>query len=145
MDASGFTTLALQFAGRTVVTCDLCGLGHSTRKDGQTDHAPVDNAADVHWIIQALGGGPVEMFVSSGGAVTHAFESLDVNRVQFKVDARNMRSLRSMAKLGAINEGTLRRYQIRPDGFARDSVMWSVLSDEWPAIKARLQARLQLQ
>ncbi len=74
--------------------------------------------------------------------MTHAFETLGVNRVQFKVDARNARSLASMARLGAVNEGTLRRYQIRADGFVRDSVMFSVLSDEWPAVKARLRLRI---
>jgi RimJ/RimL family protein N-acetyltransferase len=74
--------------------------------------------------------------------MTRAFETLGVNRVQFKVDARNARSLASMAKLGAVNEGTLRRYQIRADGFVRDSVMFSVVRDEWPAVKARLRARV---
>ncbi len=70
MDASGFAALASHFVDRTVVTYDPRGLGRSVRKDGQTNHTPVDNAADVHRIIQALGGGPVEMFASSGGAVT---------------------------------------------------------------------------
>jgi N-acetyltransferase len=76
--------------------------------------------------------------------MTYAFETLGVNRVQFKVDARNARSLGGMAKLGAVNEGTLRRYQIRADGFVRDSVMFSVLSDEWPVVKARLETRLRI-
>ena len=43
---------------------------------------------------------------------------------------------------GATQEGTLRRYQIRPDGTARDSVMYSVLLEEWPAVSARLWQRL---
>ncbi|GAA5532940.1 GNAT family protein [Deinococcus aluminii] len=71
-----------------------------------------------------------------------AFEVLGANRVHFKVDARNARSLRAMHKLGAVQEGTLRQYQVRPDGFARDSVMFSILSGEWPAVKAGLQARV---
>ena len=74
--------------------------------------------------------------------MTRAFETLGVNRVQFKVDARNARSQGSMDKLGAVREGVLRQYQIRPDGFVRDSVMYSVIKDEWPAIKAQLQTRL---
>lgn len=69
MDASGFATLASHFADRTVLTYDPRGLGRSTRKDGRVTHTPVDNAVDVHRIIEALGG-PVEMFASSGGAVT---------------------------------------------------------------------------
>lgn len=71
-----------------------------------------------------------------------AFEVLGAGRVHFKVDARNARSRAAMRKLGATEEGTLRRYQLRPDGVARDSVMYSVLAEEWPGVKAGLLARL---
>ncbi|CAM3827855.1 GNAT family N-acetyltransferase [Deinococcus frigens] len=74
--------------------------------------------------------------------MARAFEVLGAGRVHFKVDSRNARSLRAMHKLGAVQEGTLRRYQVRPDGFARDSVIFSVLRGEWPAVKAGLEARL---
>src|SRR6266516_6077562 len=70
MDASGFTTLASHFPDRTVVTYDPRGLGRSSRKDGRTDHTPTIQADDVHAVIGALGAGPVDMFASSGGAVT---------------------------------------------------------------------------
>ena len=70
MDASGFRTLASYLPDRTVVTYDPRGLGRSVRKDGRTDHWPTTQAADVHALIEALGAGPVEMFASSGGAVT---------------------------------------------------------------------------
>ncbi|HEX3784330.1 MAG TPA: alpha/beta hydrolase [Pseudonocardiaceae bacterium] len=70
MDAGGFRTLASYFPERTVVTYDPRGLGRSTRKDGRVDHVPRTQAADVHALIEALGAGPVEMFASSGGAVT---------------------------------------------------------------------------
>jgi pimeloyl-ACP methyl ester carboxylesterase len=70
MDASGFATLASHFPDRTVVTYDPRGLGRSSRKDGRVDHAPTVQADDVHAVIEALGVGPVEMFASSGGAVT---------------------------------------------------------------------------
>jgi pimeloyl-ACP methyl ester carboxylesterase len=70
MDASGFATLASHFPDRTVVTYDPRGLGRSTRSDGRDDHTPTVQAKDVHDIIEALGAGPVEMFASSGGAVT---------------------------------------------------------------------------
>jgi pimeloyl-ACP methyl ester carboxylesterase len=70
MEASGFGTLASYFADRTVVTYDPRGLGRSTRKDGRVDHAPTVQAGDVHAIIEALGAGRLEMFASSGGAVT---------------------------------------------------------------------------
>jgi pimeloyl-ACP methyl ester carboxylesterase len=70
MEASGFATLASYFPDRTVVTYDPRGLGRSSRKDGRVDHAPTVQAEDVHAVIGALGVGPVEMFASSGGAVT---------------------------------------------------------------------------
>jgi pimeloyl-ACP methyl ester carboxylesterase len=70
MDASGFGTLASHFPDRTVVTYDPRGLGRSTRRDGRDDHSPTVQANDVHTVIEALGAGPVEMFASSGGAVT---------------------------------------------------------------------------
>jgi len=70
MDASGFAVLASLFPDRTVITYDPRGLGRSTRKDGRIDNAPTIQAGDVHAVIEALGAGPVEMFASSGGAVT---------------------------------------------------------------------------
>ena len=69
MDASGFGSLAGYLADRTVITYDPRGLGRSTRHDGRVEHTPEQNADDVHRIIEAVGG-PVEMFASSGGAVT---------------------------------------------------------------------------
>jgi len=70
MAAGGFATLASHFPDRTVVTYDPRGLGRSTRSDGRVDHSPTVQAEDVHAVIEALGAGPVEMFASSGGAVT---------------------------------------------------------------------------
>jgi pimeloyl-ACP methyl ester carboxylesterase len=70
MTASGFGTLASHFPDRTVITYDPRGLGRSTRTDGRVDNTPTVQANDVHALIQALGAGPVEMFASSGGAVT---------------------------------------------------------------------------
>ncbi|MDX2920302.1 alpha/beta fold hydrolase [Streptomyces globisporus] len=70
MDASGFAALAARFPDRTVVTFDPRGLGRSTCEDGQVDHTPETLADDVHAVITKLGAGPVEMFASSGGAVT---------------------------------------------------------------------------
>ena len=70
MDAGGFAALASHFPDRTVVTYDPRGLGRSARKDGRVDQAPAIQAQDVHAVIEALGVGPVELFASSGGAVT---------------------------------------------------------------------------
>src|SRR5437879_6339602 len=70
MTAGGFDTLASHFPDRTVVTYDPRGLGRSIRKDGRVDNAPTVQAEDVHAVIEALGVGRVDMFASSGGAVT---------------------------------------------------------------------------
>ena len=70
MEANGFYALASHFPDRTVVTYDPRGLGRSTRKDGRIDNDPAVQARDLHNIIAALGAGPVEMFASSGGAIT---------------------------------------------------------------------------
>ena len=70
MDSTGFATLASLFPDRTVITYDPRGLGRSTRKDGRVDHSPTVQAGDVHAVIEALGAGPVDIFASSGGAVT---------------------------------------------------------------------------
>src|SRR4249919_535042 len=70
MAASGFAALASHFPDRTVVTYDPRGLGRSARKDGRVDQAPAIQAQDVHAVIEKLGVGPVDMFGSSGGAVT---------------------------------------------------------------------------
>jgi N-acetyltransferase len=75
----------------------------------------------------------------------HAFEVLGAVRVQFKADARNERSLRALEKLGATKEGVLRKYQTRPDGFVRDSVVFSILDSEWQAVKVKLEERLARQ
>ncbi|MEV5653007.1 alpha/beta hydrolase [Nocardia sp. NPDC052254] len=69
MDAGGFATAASYFPDRTVITYDPRGLGRSIRKDGRVDHSPVVQAEDLHALIETIGG-PVEVFASSGGAVT---------------------------------------------------------------------------
>jgi pimeloyl-ACP methyl ester carboxylesterase len=70
MDASGFADLASFFPDRTVVTYDPRGLGRSTRRDGRHENDPEVQAEDVHRVIEELGAGPVDLFASSGGAIT---------------------------------------------------------------------------
>src|SRR6185437_718724 len=69
MGASGFGTLAGHFADRTVVTYDPRGVERSVKADPATESTPQQHADDLHRIIAALGGGPVDLFASSGGAV----------------------------------------------------------------------------
>lgn len=70
MTAAGFSTLAGHLPERTSVAYDPRGLGRSTRSDGRRDNDPERQARDLHALIAALGTGPVELFASSGGAVT---------------------------------------------------------------------------
>lgn len=72
----------------------------------------------------------------------HAFETWGCIRVQFKTDLRNERSQRAIERLGAVREGILRNHMILPDGIVRDSVYYSIIAAEWPAVKARLEAWL---
>jgi len=72
----------------------------------------------------------------------HAFETLGANRVQLKTDGRNVRSQTAIARLGAQREGVLRSHLVMPDGFVRDSVMFSIVRAEWPGVRARLEERL---
>lgn len=69
----------------------------------------------------------------------HAFETLGCIRVQLKTDERNIRSQRAIERLGAVKEGVLRKYQIVHDGYQRDTVMYSIVDTEWPAVKKRLE------
>jgi pimeloyl-ACP methyl ester carboxylesterase len=69
MDAVGFGTLAGYFTDRTVVTYDPRGIARSERTDGAAETTPDEHADDLHRLIDALGGGPVDVFASSGGAV----------------------------------------------------------------------------
>jgi pimeloyl-ACP methyl ester carboxylesterase len=69
MDAAGFATLAGLFPDRPVVTYDPRGTGRSKRSDGHGEVTPDDHADDVHRVVEAIGGGPVDVLASSGGAV----------------------------------------------------------------------------
>ena len=73
---------------------------------------------------------------------THAFDELGALRVQLKTDARNLRSQRAIERLGAVREGVLRSHVFAGDGVLRDTVMYSVLAGEWPAVRARLDRAL---
>lgn len=72
----------------------------------------------------------------------HAFEVMCIIRVQIKTDLRNIASQRAIERLGAVKEGILRKHMILPDGYIRDSVIYSILDDEWPAVKAGLEQKL---
>lgn len=74
--------------------------------------------------------------------LTHAFETLGANRVEFKTHAHNERSRTALRGIGATFEGVFRNHRIMPDGSIRDSAYFSVIVGEWPAVKAALQTSL---
>jgi N-acetyltransferase len=73
----------------------------------------------------------------------HAFEELRLRRVALRCDARNTRSRAAILKLGAREEGRLRAHRTAPDGSEGDTLYFSVLSDEWPAVRGGLEDRLR--
>ena len=95
---------------------------------GYTVYAPEAWATDVN---------PTCKLLLMQWAFAHGF-----GRVQLKTDILNERSQGAIARLGAMREGVLRRYQRRQDSSMRDTVMFSVLRDEWPAVEEGLLARL---
>ena len=74
--------------------------------------------------------------------LSHAFDDLGCIRVHFKTDLRNVRSQRAIEKLGAVREGLVRNHVILPDGYIRSSVIYSILAEEWPQVKANLENKM---
>jgi RimJ/RimL family protein N-acetyltransferase len=72
----------------------------------------------------------------------HAFEELGCIRVEFKTNSLNEQSRAALLRIGAVEEGTFRNHRIMPDGSLRHSVCFSVIVEEWMAVKARLQRML---
>lgn len=67
-----------------------------------------------------------------------AFEELGLNRVELKTAGTNLKSQRAMEKIGATREGVLRKHSINDAGITRDTVYYSFINDEWPAIKEKI-------
>jgi len=74
--------------------------------------------------------------------LAHAFDTWGCVRVELKTGTRNLRSRRAILRLGAVEEGVLRRHLRMPDGSWRDTVYYSVIDTEWPAVRARLDQLL---
>ena len=75
--------------------------------------------------------------------LSHAFETLDAGAVGWRTDNENFASQRAIERLGARKDGELRHHKLRSDGSVRNTVMNSMLADEWPPVKERLTARLR--
>jgi len=74
--------------------------------------------------------------------LTEAFENRDTERVTLKTDARNQRSRNAITRIGATFEGVLRHHMLLPDGTWRDSAYFSILREEWPAVKEELTKKI---
>jgi RimJ/RimL family protein N-acetyltransferase len=72
----------------------------------------------------------------------HAFEELECIRVELKTDALNEKSRSAIQRLGAVQEGLFRKHMITSSGRLRDTVFYSILAEEWPGVRLRLEARL---
>lgn len=103
-------------------------LGDARLEIGSTAYSPAVWGTDVN---------PACKLLLMEWAFDHGF-----GRVQLKTDIRNLRSQRAIERLGAEYEGVLRRYQRRADATVRDTVMFSVIAEEWPAVRRRLRDRL---
>lgn len=74
--------------------------------------------------------------------LSHAFDELGAYRVQMKTDKRNLASQRAIERIGGVKEGVLRKHKTYPDGFVRDTVVYSIVDDEWPSIRDKLTNQL---
>lgn len=123
-------------------------IGRSTYMDIQPEHRGVEIGRT--WIGRAYQGAKVNPEIKYL-MLSHAFERLTPTaiRVQFTTGATNVHSQAAIAKLGAVREGVLRKNRIVPGGpdpnepkITRDSVYYSILAEEWPRVKARLEERI---
>lgn len=137
------TGARVMYVVRLVADSDLGSAGTVVGTSSLGDVRPVDErmhlgwtAYGPHWWGTAVN--PECKLLMLG----HAFEDCGFGRVKIQTDLLNERSQAAIAKLGATREGVLRRHRRRADGTFRDTVVYSVLVDEWPAVRDRLRARL---
>lgn len=128
---------------RVMLTTRLTANGEAIGSSGFLEIRPEHRGLEIGhtWIASAHQGGAAnpEMKLLM---LRHAFETLGAIRVQLRTDGRNTHSQRAIEKLGAVREGVLRQHIVMPDGYVRDTVMYSITEEEWPGVKAGLIARL---
>ncbi|MBD1380641.1 GNAT family N-acetyltransferase [Metabacillus arenae] len=73
----------------------------------------------------------------------YCFESMEVIRVQFKTDEKNVRSQKAIERIGGVKEGILRNHMIRKDGSFRNSVFYSIIESDWASVKQKLEGILE--
>jgi N-acetyltransferase len=115
-------------------------IGTSSYMDVQPEHRGLE--IGFTWIAPAFRGAKANP-ASKLLMLAHAFDDKGAVRVQLKCDARNVQSQAAIGKLGAVREGVLRKHRILPDGFVRDTVMFSITAQEWPGVRRGLEERLR--
>jgi len=124
-----------------------------TRRDGQivgsTSYLIIDSEQRTTeigstWYTQAFQGTRVNPECKYL-LMKHAFEDWGAIRIQFITDVNNLRSQKAILKIGAKFEGKLRSHKIRVDGSIRDSMVYSIVANEWPTVREGLLARIRNQ
>jgi RimJ/RimL family protein N-acetyltransferase len=101
--------------------------------------APADRRLEIGWTWYAMAHQRTAANTETKLLLlAHAFETLGAMRVEFKTDALNTASRAALARIGAVEEGTFRKHMLTASGRVRDSVYFSIVDTEWPAVKARL-------
>lgn len=147
-----FTDLVAQWAAGTVLpfAVRLTVPGHAAtgRIVGVTRFKDVERAHRClgigSWFVPAVWGTGVNT-EAKALLLAHAFDRLGALRVEFDTDTRNVRSRAALAALGAVEEGVLRAHRITRDGERRDSVVFSVIAEEWPEVQRRIAGRMARQ
>ncbi len=142
LETPGVVPFAIVAQGRVVGSTRFLRMEHWSRLDDRPPDVP--HVADIGWTwlaasAQRTGVNTAAKFLM----LRHAFETWGVFRVAIKVDAPNERSRRAVESLGAKLEGIRRAARLGEDGTVRDLAWYSILLEEWPAVKERLEARLR--
>jgi RimJ/RimL family protein N-acetyltransferase len=141
LDEPGVLPFAIVSGGRVVGTTRFLRMEHWSRLDDRPPDVP--HVADIGWTwlaasAQGTGVNTEAKFLM----LRHAFETWRVFRVAIKVDVPNERSRRAVESLGAKLDGIRRAERLGGDGRVRDCAWYSIVRDEWPTVKERLEARL---
>ena len=142
LETPGVVPFAIVARGRVVGTTRFLRMEHWSRRNDRPPDVP--HVADIGWTwlaasAQRTGVNTEAKFLM----LRHAFETWRVFRVAIKVDAPNEQSRRAVKSLGAKLEGIRRAARLGENGTVRDVAWYSILLDEWPAVKERLEARLR--
>jgi N-acetyltransferase len=148
-DAQGWITATLKTAtagGECPFAIVNLATGKAVGSTRYMDIVAADRRLEIGWtwLAQSQWRGPINTECKYL-LLSHAFETLNCLRVQLKTDLRNERSQNAIARLGAVREGVLRKHIVvaLKNNYQRSTVMFSITDDEWPAVKAGLEAKQQ--